>query len=1023
MKRLFLIMLTALAINVSAQISEITRFPLQDTTVSITSSQLLQAPNGNLIMFWANEGAIFMSTSSDGNSWINRKELANDVFSYQNDYKNQLSALVTNDNKILLAYLAIETGDNGHFIKYLFSEDNGSNWTNTIELNGYESFNPYFSLSKSLNGEIWFAVQSGFIRSIDNGSTWSNYQLFSDGISSIVTKSPSVQSLNDSTLILFYTESFDGEILYRTSNDNGISWINETILTDTFDSRASFSSIRSKTGEVIIVYKKIENFVPDTGNIFFINNFDNSLIWSEENKITNYAGDNKLAQLSVFGDKVVFSFASDRWMKPRRNGNEQSKYNIWYGILNESNDVQTPPLIYAPSYYPNFPLVSDSVKFSVYVYDEDSVKSVRLKIFYDGILDRNVEMLDTIKSNYYSTLLTDIEYHNLITYSTTATDFQNYTIESEHYPIAFESPYGTNSYLIDVNNIKMPLQNNGIIGEAFPPINDIFSTRYDGNSILCSSGFFISGKSSEEIFSNGIFTPTFIEGIYKPGEIGSNPNDGRNMIYVVNSSDQAFGTNWQNWTTAVNKGAHFYDGDNDGEYNPVDKNNNGIWDLNEDKPDLLGDITAWCVYNDTDDGNLITPYSVNMGIEIKQTLFASKALELEYLQNVIFVRYEIENKNPLVAKYDSVYFGIVPDPDIGANYGDDLVGSDTLLHAGYAYQTVPDPINSGRGYGDNPPAIIVQLLEGPPSFIPGRTFTDNNNNNLFDDGDVALDSAIQRQGPDRGFINIPGATNLLMTNFFHFFRYGFGHRGPSDIPEMRNELLPGIDENGENISVCELPYGNGSTLTNCDEIDNRFMYSGDPVNNTGWLCTIDADTRMLIGTGPFELINNKPITIIAAFIVGRGDNPLSSLTVTKNYAEDVLSVYESNFVTLPVGVKEKPQNQLPTEFSLSQNYPNPFNPSTTIKYSIPNNAVIASGAKQSNKIATSSDETWTPRNDNVTLKIYDILGREVATLVNRQQKAGNYEVQFDASNLTSGIYFYSLQSGSFNKSKKMILLK
>jgi hypothetical protein len=58
-----------------------------------------------------------------------------------------------------------------------------------------------------------------------------------------------------------------------------------------------------------------------------------------------------------------------------------------------------------------------------------------------------------------------------------------------------------------------------------------------------------------------------------------------------------------------------------------------------------------------------------------------------------------------------------------------------------------------------------------------------------------------------------------------------------------------------------------------------------------------------------------------------------------------------------------------------------------------------------------------------TLKVYDILGREVATLVNKQQKSGNYEVNFDAGNLTSGVYFYQLQSGNFNESKKMILLK
>jgi photosystem II stability/assembly factor-like uncharacterized protein len=86
------------------------------------------------------------------------------------------------------------------------------------------------------------------------------------------------------------------------------------------------------------------------------------------------------------------------------------------------------------------------------------------------------------------------------------------------------------------------------------------------------------------------------------------------------------------------------------------------------------------------------------------------------------------------------------------------------------------------------------------------------------------------------------------------------------------------------------------------------------------------------------------------------------------------------------------------KFYVYQNYPNPFNPSTAIKYSIP---------KQS----------------NVTLKVFDILGREVAALVNKEQPQGNYEVEFDGSELTSGIYFYRLQAGNFVETNKMILLK
>jgi hypothetical protein len=91
-------------------------------------------------------------------------------------------------------------------------------------------------------------------------------------------------------------------------------------------------------------------------------------------------------------------------------------------------------------------------------------------------------------------------------------------------------------------------------------------------------------------------------------------------------------------------------------------------------------------------------------------------------------------------------------------------------------------------------------------------------------------------------------------------------------------------------------------------------------------------------------------------------------------------------------------NMLSTSYELKQNYPNPFNPSTIIKYEIPEQSFV-------------------------TIKIYDILANEIATLVNEEKPAGSYEVDWDASKLPSGIYFYSLSSGNFFSTKKMILLK
>lgn len=88
----------------------------------------------------------------------------------------------------------------------------------------------------------------------------------------------------------------------------------------------------------------------------------------------------------------------------------------------------------------------------------------------------------------------------------------------------------------------------------------------------------------------------------------------------------------------------------------------------------------------------------------------------------------------------------------------------------------------------------------------------------------------------------------------------------------------------------------------------------------------------------------------------------------------------------------------PDDYSLTQNYPNPFNPSTLIKFSL-------------------------GKTGFTTLKLYDVLGKEVATLVNGELESGPHEVTFDASNFPSGTYFYTLTSGSYSETRKMMFLK
>jgi hypothetical protein len=97
-------------------------------------------------------------------------------------------------------------------------------------------------------------------------------------------------------------------------------------------------------------------------------------------------------------------------------------------------------------------------------------------------------------------------------------------------------------------------------------------------------------------------------------------------------------------------------------------------------------------------------------------------------------------------------------------------------------------------------------------------------------------------------------------------------------------------------------------------------------------------------------------------------------------------------------VEEEEIDEIPNDYIVSHNYPNPFNPSTKIKYSI-------------------------PQSSNVVIKVFDILGNKIETLVDGEKPIGTYEITWDADNLPTGVYFYRLQAGSFVETKKMVLMK
>jgi len=140
-----------------------------------------------------------------------------------------------------------------------------------------------------------------------------------------------------------------------------------------------------------------------------------------------------------------------------------------------------------------------------------------------------------------------------------------------------------------------------------------------------------------------------------------------------------------------------------------------------------------------------------------------------------------------------------------------------------------------------------------------------------------------------------------------------------------------------------------------------------------------------ISAGPFTISSNQSVIVGFAIIKG---NSLTDLINKANTARNKYSSVSVNTIS----------ELIPNKFNLSQNYPNPFNPETTIKFAI-------------------------PENEFVKINVYDVLGREIASLVNEKLKAGTYEVNFNGSNLPSGAYFYRMTTDKFNDIRRMMLIK
>jgi hypothetical protein len=402
-----------------------------------------------------------------------------------------------------------------------------------------------------------------------------------------------------------------------------------------------------------------------------------------------------------------------------------------------------------------------------------------------------------------------------------------------------------------------------------------------------------------------------------------------------------------------------------------DVNNNGVYDAGVDKPGVKSAAqTIFVCLTDADPSNHTSSEGCSGGTVplLSEMHLTSWCYDnIPTLTDVQFMKMQVINKNSSL--WDSTYFGVVADPDLG-DPTDDYIGCDLLKNLGYCYNADNmDGTGSPIQYGVNPPAAGFQLLKGA------------------------------RNG---------STADIGMTSFDYFSNTNSGgpscEQDPSSAPIQAYNYLKGLKKDGT-------PWLNPTLIP---PAPTKFCYPGDPETNIGWTeytgvikncggvtsgsveASTPGDRRLILNSGASNLKVNPSDTqtFVVARLVARGLNNKNSVTLLKQMALNVQAAYNGNFV---IGINSI-SSEVPEKFSLHQNYPNPFNPTTKINFDI-----------------TKSGFT--------SLSIFDITGKEVTKLVKQNLNAGSYEFEFNAANLPSGIYFYKLTSVDFSSVKKMSLIK
>jgi len=382
------------------------------------------------------------------------------------------------------------------------------------------------------------------------------------------------------------------------------------------------------------------------------------------------------------------------------------------------------------------------------------------------------------------------------------------------------------------------------------------------------------------------------------------------------------------------------------------------------KPRIYQDQTLWTVFNSYDPKSVYKNYWIDslfiMPIEIQQLSFSKKGNSKDEID--LFsntVFFEWTIINKGTQPIDSAYFSFWADIDF-SNPLENFIASDSFINTCYLWTNKTN----------TQPAVGYTMLYGPASAAIGK-------NGVF--------KGVRKKDIEN--------RNIVSTHSF------------IDDVFDKNSLVSRIGSRQQAWNLAR-----GLNIDGTKKIDpttgqlTTYSFNGDPVTDKGWIWKerTGGGAGFNLFSGPFNLAPNDTQWVMMALVPALGKDYKESITIMRNKVKLLRSMpYDSiAFCRNAVKVGIKQEREIPNQFVLNQNYPNPFNPETIIRFQI-------------------------SENSHVSLKIYDVIGREVATLVNEIKQAGKHQAEFSIANsqLSSGVYFYTLTTPKAAITKKMLLVK